>query len=57
MKQQELYELAGKLTDKEIAYLVASHLEHIKKSEFGFRITAGTGDFVGECRFEPKINS
>ena len=51
MEQKELYELAGKLDSKEIAYLIASHLEHIGKKEFGFTINANGGFiFEGSCK-------
>lgn len=54
MEQKELYELAGKLTDEEVAYLVSSHLEHIKKCEFGFSIDAGDMVFKGHVECVPK---
>ena len=51
MDQKELYNLAGKLDTKDVAYLVASHMEHIGKCEFGFRINADQGyTYVGKCR-------
>lgn len=49
MTQKEIYELAGKLTDKEVAYLVSSHLEHIKKAEMGWEIDGGDRIFRGHC--------
>lgn len=51
MTQKDIYELAGKLTDKEVAYLVASHLEQIGKAEMGFTISVDNGSYVGSCRF------
>ena len=41
MTKQELYELAKQLTDKEVVYLLCSHLEHIGKAELGGHIDAG----------------
>ena len=38
MTQKELYNLAGKLSSNDVAYLVCSHMEHIGKAEFGFKI-------------------
>ena len=54
MEQKELYELAGKLTDEEVAYLVSAHLEHINKGEFGFSIDAGGVIFKGHVECVPK---
>lgn len=50
MNQQELYNLAGELSDKDIAYLVCSHLEHIRKMEMGWKIDGGDRVFVGEVK-------
>lgn len=40
MTQEELYKLASELTTKDVVYLAASHLEHLKNYEFGGTIDA-----------------
>jgi hypothetical protein len=51
MTQEELYELAKTLKDKEVAYLICAHMEHINKSTFGFEVRANGGIFFGEITF------
>lgn len=54
MRQDELYVLASKLTDKEVAYLVCSHLEHINKAEMGWKLDDGKRIFEGKVDCKPK---
>lgn len=51
MTQEELYELAKVLNDKDVAYLICAHMEHINKSTFGFELRANGGIFLGEINF------
>ncbi len=57
MTQEELYNLAGKLSDKDVAYLVCSHLEHIRKAEMSWRIDASDRYFIGHVEVKLKIES
>lgn len=54
MTQEELYELAKKLSDKEVAYLVCAHLEHIRKCEMGWKINASDRVFDGVVKCTMK---
>lgn len=55
MEQKELYELAKKLTTKDVVYLAASHLEHIKTMEYGGTINADDRVFEVHvsCKLKP----
>ena len=57
MTQKELYDLAGKLSDKDVAYLVCSHLEHIRKAEMNWRVDARDRYFIGHVRVKLKEES
>lgn len=53
MRQDELYSLAAKLTDKEVAYLVCSHLEYINKAEMGWKLKCDNRVFEGKVECKP----
>lgn len=57
MTQQELYELAGKLSSKEIVYLACSHLEHIGKAELTGKLEQPTRIFTVNILCESKNRS
>ena len=54
MTQKELYKFAGKLNDKEAAFLIASYVEHRKVLEWGFDIDLEQYDVKGVIKFIPK---
>ena len=54
MEQKELYDLANKLTDKEVVYLLCAHMEHINKSQFNFNLNANGGNFIGNVVFKER---
>lgn len=54
MTQKELYELAGKLTSKEVVYLACSHLEHIGNAELIGRIDQPERIFMVNITCEAK---
>ena len=54
MEQEELYKLASELTTKEVIYLAAAHLEHLKNCEFGGTIDADDRIFNVTVRCDLK---
>jgi len=55
MSQEELYELASKLDERDIVYLASSVLEHLKVMEMGGTIDCD--DRIFEVHIECKMKS
>lgn len=57
MTQQELYDLAKELDTRDVVYLAAAHLEHLRNMEFGGDINCEDRTFHVHvyCKMKPKI--